>query len=182
MLGETAVRPRITPISSAMPANRWWAISSVTGSTLAMLALEQQRALLIDAQPPARGNNGRRAVLADDGGTGDASPAAERLAMEGRRRVRAPGENHSRGPERSWPPGARDAIEWRQRARRAGANPERDDLERAGGVTVSEQAAMLGHEPPSPPRSGRDGDLVGLSAVAHVEPALEHHPVHRRAE
>src|SRR5262245_59349134 len=119
MLGETAVRPRITPISSAMPANRWWAISSATGSTLAMLVLEQQGARLVDAQPPARGNDGRRAVLADDGRTVDAGPAAERLAMEGRRRVYAPGEDHALGPERSWPPGARHAIEWRQRARRA---------------------------------------------------------------
>src|SRR5215813_12095350 len=155
MLGETAVRPRITPISSAMPANRWWAISSVTGSTLAMLILEQQRAPLVDAQPPSRGNDGRRAVLADDGGTVDARTATECLATEGRRRVRAAGEDHALDPERSQPPRARHAIERRRRPRRAGANPERDDLERAGCVTMSEQATMLGHEPPSPPRPGR---------------------------
>src|SRR5438552_2059410 len=77
MFGESAVRPRTTPISSAMLARRWWAISSATGSTSTARRLEEKTAEPIDGQTPAGGHQRRRAVLADDGGTAETTAGDE---------------------------------------------------------------------------------------------------------
>src|SRR5438552_14205678 len=69
MFGDDAVRPRTTPISSAIAASRWLAISSAIASTTGRL--QDHPASAVDAAAPSRRDDGSGAVLADDRGTGE---------------------------------------------------------------------------------------------------------------
>src|SRR5260221_14793897 len=97
MFGDSAVRPRTTPISSAMPAKRWFAISSVTGS-IPLSRLEQEAAEAVDREPPSGRDQRRGAVLVHDGGTPEPRAGREAVAAIDRPRPGAASEHH-----RSWP-------------------------------------------------------------------------------
>src|ERR1051326_6610027 len=158
MFGESAVRPRTTPISSAMLARRWWAISSATGSTSTAHQLEEKTAQPIDGQTPTGRHERRRAVLADDGGTAEATARDELVTAMDRGRV-GPSIEHD-------PPHPRACARART-SRRIGryrcastARPEaeRHDLDRTVGVGMAEEARVRPIEggPPSPLPRYRD--------------------------
>src|SRR5215470_4180238 len=91
MFGDRAVRPSTTPISSAMPARRWLAISRSTGFMSGRL--EEQASQSIDGEPPPRWQERGRAVLADDRRTPQPRPHGKRVPPDDRARLAPPVED-----------------------------------------------------------------------------------------
>jgi hypothetical protein len=93
MIGVYAERMSVAFISSAAALKALRTISVVMGSmaTVAMPSLlsdaEDQRPQRVDGHPGARGHDGRRGLLADDGGPLDLRAAPQVLAAHHRRVV-----------------------------------------------------------------------------------------------
>src|SRR5262249_17948651 len=145
-LGDRAVRPRTTPISSAIAARRLDAISSATGSRSRIAVLQHEATEAIDGEMPPRGHQGGGAVLADHRRTAKRRPGTQLVATVNRRPLCAAVEED--GPHRMGPGDAasRQGLARKPEAVSSRTHAKRHHLERMIGSRMPEQTPVAGVE------------------------------------